>query len=228
MQRVGDRIVYSASDLNHYVECPHILELDKLVMAGNLARPERTDHVEIIAEYGEQHERSFLDTIIAAGFSIVTIERNWGEPGWAAGASETEAAMAKGAPFIAQATFYDGEWLGYADIIRRVEEPCARWPWSYEAVDAKLARADKPYFVLQLCCYTEQLQAIQGTAPKHMWLYLGSREERSYRYADFEAYYRRVKERFLTAVRKDTDTYPLAVGFCEVCRYAQICAERRL
>jgi predicted RecB family nuclease len=228
MQRVGGRIVYSASDLNHYVECPHILELDKLVMGGGLARPERTDRVEIIAEYGEQHERSYLDTIIAGGYTIVTIERSWGEPGWAAGASETEAAMAKGAPFIAQATFYDGEWLGYADIIRRVEEPCARWPWSYEAVDAKLARADKPYFILQLCCYTEQLQAIQGTAPKHMWLYLGSREERSYRYADFEAYYRRVKERFLTAVRKDTHTYPLAVGFCEVCRYAQVCADKRL
>ena len=31
--------------------------------------------------------------------------------------------------------------------------------WSYEAWDTKLARQTKPYFVLQLCFYTEQTRA---------------------------------------------------------------------
>src|SRR5579863_3915198 len=140
MQRNRDRVVYSASDLNNFLECPHITELDKLVLAGKLERPPKEDRIEIIAEYGAMHERSYLDAIRAAGHEIVTIDRDYGEAGWTAGAQRTEAAMDAGAAYIAQATFYDGSWLGYADIIRRIEVPCARWAWSYEAVDAKLAR----------------------------------------------------------------------------------------
>src|SRR5437870_13834098 len=37
---------------------------------------------------------------------------------------------------------------------------------SYEVWDTKLARRAKPYFVIQLCCYAEMLEAIQGFRPE--------------------------------------------------------------
>ena len=227
MQRLSGRYVYSASDLNNFLECAHITELDKLIAAGQLERPARAERVAILAEHGEAHERAFLATIEAAGHPITTIERGRSEAAIRASADATVAAMERGDPYIAQAAFFDGTWLGYADIIQRVETPSRRWDWSYEPVDAKLARSARPYFVLQLCNYGEQLERIQGTAPEKIWLYLGTPELRWYHRADFDAFYRRVKARFIAAVGSALTAYPYPVSHCDICAFDDVCKERR-
>jgi uncharacterized protein len=73
-------------------------------------------------------------------------------------------------------------------------------PWRYEPLDAKLARAEKPTYVLQLCFYSDGIAAIQGERPEHIHVFLGVGEQRALRYDDFAAYYRRVRARFQTAV----------------------------
>ena len=40
--------------------------------------------------------------------------------------------------------------------------------WTYEALDAKLARAEKPTYLLQLCFYSDGIAGIQGVRPEHM------------------------------------------------------------
>src|SRR2546426_4198135 len=98
--------------------------------------------------------------------------------------------MFAGADVVYQACFVDGAWRGFADFVERQPDG------SYEVVDTKLARHSKPTYVLQLCFYSEQVGRIQGTAPEHMHVVLGTRERETLRVADFQSYYHRVRGRF--------------------------------
>ena len=62
--------------------------------------------------------------------------------------------------------FADGDWLGHIDFLRKLDGVDSDLgPWSYEAVDTKLARRVKPYFVVQLALYSELLAGAQGREP---------------------------------------------------------------
>ena len=103
------------------------------------------------------------------------------------GREATIAAMREGADVIYQAVLLEGRRLGYADFLRRVEQPSELGPWRYEVWDTKLARHAKASAVLQLCMYSEILEAVQGQAPEGMHLALGGvmRERTSFRIADY-------------------------------------------
>jgi predicted RecB family nuclease len=73
--------------------------------------------------------------------------------------------MRSGAPLIYQAQFFDGRWQGRTDFLRRVEIASALGVWSYEVLDAKLARHVKPQFVHQLSVYSRLLGRVQGVEP---------------------------------------------------------------
>ncbi|HET7340044.1 MAG TPA: TM0106 family RecB-like putative nuclease, partial [Methylomirabilota bacterium] len=127
---------------------------------------------------------------------------------------------------IYQATFVVGDWRGRADFLERVERPTALGPWGYEALDAKLARAEKPTYVLQLCFYSEAIAAIQGLATERMHVRLGVGERTSLRHDDFAAYYRRVRDGFTAAIRAGGTTEPYRVEHCAICEFRDVCQDR--
>src|SRR4029453_18286773 len=141
-------------------------------------------------------------------------------------ARATEEAMRAGAEIIYQATFVQGDWRGRADFLERVDQPTALGKWGYEPLDAKLARAEKPTYVLQLCFYTEAIASIQHVTPEKMHVLLGIDERRTLRHADFAAYYRRVCTGFLAALNKAEKTEPYPVEHCALCEFRQVCDEQ--
>lgn len=108
--------------------------------------------------------------------------------GLAAGEAATVAAMEAGAEVIYQGTFFDGLWRGHPDFLVRVDEASARWAWSYEVADAKLARRVKAAAILQTCSYSDHVERIQGSAPERIHVVGGDLVTVSYRLADFSAY----------------------------------------
>ena len=79
MQKVGGRITLSPSDLNDYLECPHLTTLALQVARGERARPFVADeHAELLRRKGELHERAYLERLRAEGRQIVEI--TLGEP----------------------------------------------------------------------------------------------------------------------------------------------------
>ena len=139
-------------------------------------------------------------------------------------------AMRAGADVIHQAVLFDGRRLGYADFLRRVEQPSHLGSWSYEVWDTKLARHAKASAVLQVCIYSELLAGMQGRAPGEMHLALGGvqRETVSFRYADYGAYHRLVAREFETMMYGTPDyppaTVPEPVEHCAVCRWSGECS----
>src|SRR5262245_25424948 len=179
MQLASKSLVLSPSNLNDYVECSHLTTLSLEVARGTRRRPHvPEDHADLLRRKGEEHEATYLAHLRAKGCQVVDVI---GSDRWdfETSARATEEAMRTGAEVIYQATFVKGDWRGRADCLERVDAPTALGPWGYEALDAKLARAEKPTYVLQLCFYTEAIAAIQQAEPGAMHVLLGIGERRT-------------------------------------------------
>jgi uncharacterized protein len=244
VQSIDGRPVYAATDLVAYLACEHLTGLERAAMAGLVRRPMRDDpELDIIRARGFEHERRYRDELAAGGRSVVEIAPDGSitDAGdrLRTAADATTAAMADGADVIYQATFFDGTWRGHADFLLRVDDPehPSIWgPFHYEVADTKLARHVKTSAILQICSYIDQLTRVQGVMPRWLHVALGGSARTIERLwvDDYMAYYRSVRDRFMTAMSTEVDpsypplgTYPEPVDHCDVCRWAAECAERR-
>lgn len=239
LQRLNGQAVYSATDLVGFLACEHLTNLERAAMAGLVQRPMLPDpELDRIAKRGEQHEQRFLAELEAQSFEVVKIATD-GSAGTrheqlVQAAAETVDAMRKGVDVIYQATFFDGQWRGHADFLRKVDRPSDFGAWSYEVWDTKLARQTKGSAILQLCMYTDLLTSIQGVQPEYMYVALGgsAHEIQRHRFTDYAAYYRLMRAEFLRAVAADNPVYPPLtlpdpVEHCDICRWSQECRSAR-
>ena len=109
----------------------------------------------------------------------------------------------------------------------------------YEVVDAKLARSAKARAVLQTAFYSQLLADVQGIAPRWMHLALGNGEFASFKVDDFAAYERQTRRLLEAAIGAEgweraavggdpaAEVYPEPVEHCAICRWRDMCRERR-
>jgi predicted RecB family nuclease len=230
MQILDAQLILSASDLNNFLACPHLMTLDLARTRGELeTEPERGADAELLARKGDEFERRYLDSLIAEGRQVAAIpEGDGSEAALLEAVARTEEAMRDGSDVIYQATFFEDGLRGHADFLFRVDNPSELGDFSYEVADTKLARRAKPYFILQLCFYSELLAAVQGVEAERIHVILGNGERRSFRLAEFAAYFRRVRAAFLAALADgERSTYPEPVAHCEICRWRAVCDGKR-
>lgn len=229
MKKVGDSFELSATDLVGYLNCRHLAALDRAVAEGALPRPKVWDPLlQILAERGAAHERSYVEHLTKAGLDVARID---GADVTHEAVAETLAAMRRGVPVIAQAALSHQGWNGRADILRRVEVPSALGDWSYEPIDTKLARETKAGTILQLCLYSDLLAEAQGLPPEYMYVVApwSDFQPQQYRFADYAAYFRKLKRALQTAMAGPAadDTYPDPIAHCDICRWREECDKRR-
>lgn len=229
MQKIGDGLLLSASDLVGYLNCGHLTSLDLQVADGQLPRPAVWDPMlETLRERGSRHEQRYVEHLRAQGLPITVIDG----PGIDdATVAATEEAMREGAPVIVQGAFRSNGWVGRTDILRRVETPSNLGPWSYEALDTKLSRETKGGTVLQLCLYAELIAHVQGLYPAYGYVVVPGAEgsPERYRMDDYGAYFRRTRNSLHRAVQHlpSDEIYPEPKEHCEVCRWQDRCEQRR-
>jgi predicted RecB family nuclease len=200
----------SPSLLNKLLECEHLFALEMNVRRGALVRPDSDNpQADLIRRKGAEHEAAYIASLRAV--VKVTFEPR--------DAADAERLIREGtAEVIYQPVFHDpAGWTGRADFLEL--QPYG----GYEVVDTKLARHAKPYYILQLCFYTEQVARIQGRAPKLMHVVLGSGERVSFRPEEFGAYYRRVRKRLEVFVANPPPTEPWPVEHCSICDFNALC-----
>src|SRR4051812_7845372 len=226
MQRINDRIVFSPSDLNHFLDCVYLTRLDRDAVDGRVVDTRRSGEADLLAAKGEAHEHAQLEQFRREGRSIAEIADPGNSADWAAVAAASRHAMQAGADVVYQAVLLAEGWRGRADFLVRVPTPSALGAWSYEVWDTKLTRHAKPSHVLQLAYYSEQIAAIQRIDPEWMHVVLGNGERVSFRGRDFAAYYRAVRSRFLAALDDLDGVSPYPVSHCGLCGYTQHCESR--
>ncbi len=114
------RLVASPTDLASFLACKHRTALDRLVAEGRLSQPHFVDPLaEILRVRGREHERRYVDDLRAKGLQVVDLsglERDERE-------ARTLDAMRDGADVIVQPVLADDRWLGYPDLLRKVDTP---------------------------------------------------------------------------------------------------------
>ena len=215
MQLRDGTTYFSPSDLTAFLGCEHLTQLDLAVLRGELAKPAfENPEADLVRRKGDEHEAEYLASLHERGLHVEQIPFDFD---WTAAAEATANAMRAGVDVVYQACFLEDGWRGFADFL--VRQPDG----TYEVVDTKLARHAKPYHVLQLCFYSEQVARLQGVEPEHMHIALGSGHTETLQVADFAAYFRRVRRRFLEAVAVQGTTEPYPVEHCGLCDFRPIC-----
>ena len=158
MQKHGNAWTYSPSDLIQFLENEAVTWFNRFdkERPGVLSRDEEAASEKLIQLAGDEHERRFLEELVADKRDVADLREVSGA------AARTLEAMRSGREVIYQGRLEAGEFAGYADFLIRVDGSSDLGLCHYEVWDTKLARGVKPYFAIQLCCYAELLEAVQG------------------------------------------------------------------
>ena len=190
--------VYSPSDLIQYMSSPFAAWMERL----KIDHPEKVAGIPrdedammgLLAQKGNVHESEYLNQLISqyGQANVAMIDRD------AATASQkTKAAMAHGYEVIFQAYLERDAFKGYSDFLIKRPGKSALGDYYYEAWDTKLSKTTRPYFIVQLCCYSWMLESIQGRLPEEVVVVLGNKKEDRMRIAPYFAYFENLKKQFL-------------------------------
>lgn len=173
-----------ASWMEHYaVVCPE-----------SKPEPDKTDPMQsLLQKKGNVHELAMLAEFQSKGFNVENLS------GVKNPVEETLKAMQLGVDVIYQAALQKLPFRGYADFLVKVPGDSIMGNYHYEVWDTKLAKTTKPYFVIQLCCYADMLENIQGKRPESVVVVLGNGEQVRLKTDNYFYYYLQLKELFLTA-----------------------------
>jgi uncharacterized protein len=194
MKRLSGQLVYSPTDLVRYLASPFTSWMDRYCLEnpGTVTPDKETEDEKLIAQTGDQHERAVLGEFKSSDANLVEVPK--ADP--VVAEATTRGALKAKAPIIYQAALAGGPFAGFADFL--ILDTAGR----YEVWDTKLARSPKPYYAVQLCCYSEMLAEMTGDPlPTRFGIILGTKDKVEFRVEDFIHYYRCVKASFLALQR---------------------------
>lgn len=234
-------LIYSASDLNKYLGCPHSVFLDYRSHFEPIAKREDDPMNKLLQERGDAHEKAYWDELRKKYPNHIEIDRGGSDQDRA---EKTIQAMKDGKDVIFQGYLRQDCWQGYTDFLIKApnKNGSSLGDWSYEVWDTKLARQSSPKYILQLCLYSWMIEKIQGVMPESMHVVLsgpdGSRfKPEQFRVADHISYFNKVKLRFQAftgQLNKESahpdvenhDEYPWPCNQCKFCAWTPHCEGR--
>lgn len=196
-------LIFSPSDLVKFMGSPFDSWMDRFYLEyRDEVKPDADpEDRKLTARKGLDHERAFLDSLIAGGRSVYEVKDrdvSGNRIKDAQRIADTLAAMRAGYEVIYQGALFHGEFGGYSDFLVRVDKPSPELgPFQYEVWDTKLATYAKPYFLIQLLCYSEIIGELQGVFPEIVQVVLGTKQLAPFRTANFRYLYQQLKRQFL-------------------------------
>ena len=212
----------SATAIANFLTCQHLTALDRAEAAGELKKEFFPDPgLDLLIQLGLEHEQAYLKGLREQGLGIVEIPT---ETSRADAVAATIAALHEGVDVVYQPVFVDGDSYGRADFVKRVDKPSKLGNWSYEVIEAKLARSTKVRAVIQLCHYSLLLSKIQGADPDWMHVVLGGGTlPEKFLTSQYLAYFRKIKREYEEASGCSKSTYPEPNEHCRVCDWYGRC-----
>jgi len=196
MQKKQGVYQYSPSDLTLYMSSHFASWMARFVIERPDEAAKKDDDdalMSLLQQMGYEHEDALEATLVNEGKSLVKIDANTPAEKFAA----TVDAMHSGVDVIVQGRLECAPFAGYSDFLIKVPGASQLGDFHYEVWDTKLASTLKSSFVIQLCCYAEMLEKIQGVRPEQISVALGNGELSILRTNDYFHYYLTLKQSFL-------------------------------
>ena len=195
MQKLDGKLIFSPSDLITFMDSKFDSWMARwsAEFPGEVLPDEADESHALLQKLGNAHEDNFLRKLKADGLDVAEVELA------ATDVSElaTRKAMREGHQIIYQGVLSSDNFSGRTDFLYKVDGASSLGDFHYEVWDTKLAKKAKPYFVIQLCCYAEMLEAIQGVCPKSISIVLGDTSQKTFATNDYIYFYRQLKKSFL-------------------------------
>ena len=197
----NNQLVFSPSDLVLAMRSPFASWMERLAIESPamIADIEKDSDpmMALLAAKGNAHESNFLKSLQDKhGTETIAIVKSKSHHDKAL---ETLQYMNDGYPFIYQAYLSRDGFAGSADFLVKLEGKSSLGDYHYEAWDTKLSQTTRPYFLIQLCCYSWMLESIQGIIPNEAAIVLGDLTEDRFRIARYYSFFDRLKRDFLNA-----------------------------
>lgn len=182
-------VIFSPTDLIRYMGSAFASWMDRyhLDHPDDLEPDDASEDQRLIIKAGVDHEEKVLAAFRQQLPDMVEVSTK----DFDAAHEQTLSAFTSSKPLVYQAALKSGRFQGFADFVER--DAGGR----YFAWDTKLARSPKPYYILQLCAYSEMIAAATGDMPDRFGVILGTHDRVLFRVEDFVHYYRRVKSNML-------------------------------
>ncbi|HEV7948662.1 MAG TPA: TM0106 family RecB-like putative nuclease [Glaciihabitans sp.] len=182
-------VVFSASDLTAAAKCEWAVmrRLDSRLGRIPTVQDDSDAILDRAGKLGDEHEKRTLN-----GFRRSRKVVEFSRPGVDSlpqAAESTRAALETGADVVFQGTFFDGQFLGFADFLVRTANG------QYEVFDTKLARKEQITALLQIAAYSDQLASLAIPVGSSAHLLLGDGRTSSHRLRDILPVYRKRRAR---------------------------------
>ena len=194
-----EKFIYSPSDITLFMESPFASWMERY----SLHYPEFAVNADgddslntSLQAKGLERERSLLKQFEDQGLCIARIDEVKGNE---RKAQQTIEAINQGIDVIYQAALTLDQFHGFADFLVKTDGGSGSTTYCYEIWDTKLSSSIKPKFIIQLCCYAEMLQTIQGIVPEQIVVAMGDDKQERLKTKDFYYYYQAIKQEFLLA-----------------------------
>lgn len=188
--------IYSPSDLTTFYESEFATWMDRYSkeFPDSDIKPDSDDGLNrVLQKRGLGHESAAIEQFEKDGRKVIRIK----EADVYLAFLATQKAMHDGYDVIYQASLRRGQFAGYADFLVKVPGKSDLGEFHYEAWDTKLARKLKPYFIIQLCAYSEMLEEMQGRMPAEFAVILGTGQQKRLKVDQYKYFYRHLAARFL-------------------------------
>lgn len=200
MRTLNAQLTFSPSDLTSFHESPFASWMERLYFSHRelAPQPDADDSFNLLLQdLGDRHERAQLRRFIDQGLIVSDILYLCKKHDFELAHQTTLEQMRLGVDVIFQAALKSESFAGFADFLVKVPGASLLGDYHYEVWDTKLASDVRVKFVLQLCCYAEMLQQLQGCLPEEIAVVPGRGNLHRLLLSDYFAYYQQVKTRFL-------------------------------
>lgn len=198
----SDKITFSPTDLVRFFESEFASYMDhfekvtskEIRQKMGVHRDPPDPLLDLIIEMGNKHEENIINKMSKTD-SVVRVERD--KENKKISIEQTRLAMQNGAKKIYQAAMKKDIIFGYADLLVKKEGSSSLGEHYYIPYDFKLSRHPKSSAIIQLCCYCDILESIQGLRPPTFAIVTKDETPHFFNTNSFFYFYRFLKEQFL-------------------------------
>jgi len=237
MRVLDGNLLYSASDLVAHASCEHRTELTLAHKLGlTPITPDKVEGMAALAgERGTEHEKKVWDSLSQNHQDAINLsDLAYKTTDDLIKATEaTLEAMESGVSLIYQGIFFDGQFIGYPDFLRRVDIDPVVNPrgYTYEVIDAKLKRSLSSTAVIQMAAYNRQLRKMGFSIPESMSAFLGDFKIEQFPVANALPYVDRLsaelEQKLAEPAVVPAPIWSEKITACESCIWATVCETGR-
>ena len=144
---------------------------------------------------GKEHEKAVIVNLEEQG-AITKIEKSKFNKNSCA--EQTSSAMKSGADKIYQAAIQKKDGMfGYADLLEKTKGQSLLGDYHYIPCDIKIASHPTPSAIMQLCCYCDILEEVQGALPETIKIITKNKTAHTFQTRQFFYFYQALKKKFL-------------------------------